>query len=391
MNDTLKLVLETTKQALSLQTISLNEIDEKTFLSMLKNSGLSGVVLPYIDLNNRSPRFNQLAKSMIYEYITRDEKQKDLIQRTNRILNDHKIDHIYLKGARLKKMYPNSYMRGMGDIDILVKEEDMERVNSVFKSNAILLNTPSLAHDLYRDINGFIIEVHPRIHNDFNGKYGDFFKTPWDHSFLIDVHEFQLKPTFELIYLLYHLAKHLESSGIGLRSILDIGIFIQHHEKSIEQHDLLQQLTNAKMLKFYSTIIFMTEHLFGIKTHMKTNNFFMSDVLIDQFTDYLVSSGIHGQGENFNTMVPRISNSKNRERSRFGILLRIAFPKYKHLAVMYPSLKRCFLLYPYFCLVRWSKLIFKNNRASRRKLKLMRSASGDKQAAMELFNQIGLN
>lgn len=391
MNDTLKLVLESTKQALNCQTINLSEIDEKTFLSILKNSGLSGVVLPYIDLNTRSPRFNQIAKSMIYEYITRDEKQKELIKRINQILNDNKIDHIYLKGAHLKRMYPNSYMRGMGDIDILVREEDMQRVNSVFKSNRILLNTASLAHDLYRDENGLIIEVHPRIHNDFNGKYRNFFKTPWVNSFLIDAYEFQFKPTFELIYLLYHLAKHLESSGIGLRSILDIGIFIQHNEKSIDYSDLLQQLSNAQMLKFYSTIIFMTEHLFGIKTNLIIKDFSMNDVLIDQFTDYLVSSGIHGQGENFNTMVPRISNSKNRERSRFSILLRIAFLKYKYMVAMYPSLKKCFLFYPYFCLVRWRKLLFKNNRSSRRKLKLMRSAVSDKQAAMELFNQIGLN
>ena len=50
----------------------------------------------------------------------------------------------------------------------------------------------------------------------------------------------------------------------------------------------------------------------------------MNEPLLNQFTHYLLESGIHGQGEHFNPMVPRISNAKNKEKSRLSILF-IAF------------------------------------------------------------------
>ena len=61
-------------------------------------------------------------------------------------------------------------MRGMGDIDILIKEENMTVVKEIFSQEAILLDTPSPVHDLYRNKEGLIIEIHPRIHHEFNLK-----------------------------------------------------------------------------------------------------------------------------------------------------------------------------------------------------------------------------
>ena len=97
MNKTLIQVLESTKKALNEETILWDEIDEKSFLSLLKNSGLSGIVLPYLDMNQRSERFKTLAKSMIYEFVSRDDKQMKLMELTHQLLNDHHIEHIFLK------------------------------------------------------------------------------------------------------------------------------------------------------------------------------------------------------------------------------------------------------------------------------------------------------
>jgi predicted nucleotidyltransferase len=214
-----------TQLALNDKPITFKLEDEKSIFIALKENGLFGLVGPYLDKKYCSDKLSRITKNILYEYIKRDIKQQALIQSVTTLLSQNKIKHIFLKGSRLKPLYKETYMRGMGDIDILVESNQLETIKHLFEQASYTLESRTPAHDFYRIDEDLIIEVHPRLYNDFNPKYKPLFEHVWTHASNITDYRYELEFTFEILYLMTHLAKHLESSGIGLRSILDIGIY----------------------------------------------------------------------------------------------------------------------------------------------------------------------
>ena len=82
----------------------------------------------------------------------------------------------------LKPLYKETDMRGMGDIDILVESNQLETIKHLFEQASYTLESRTPAHDIYRIDEDLIIEVHPRLYNDFNPKYKPLFEHVWTHA-----------------------------------------------------------------------------------------------------------------------------------------------------------------------------------------------------------------
>lgn len=381
-----QVIFDLTKSALTKSTYSLTFDNEKEVFRLLKENGLLGLVGPYLDDKLCSQRFNQLKIAAMYEYIRKDEVQTQLIKKVSALLNEHQIEHIFLKGSRLKPLYPESYMRGMGDIDILVLESKLQIVENLFREHGILLELRSPAHDFYRTKENEVIEIHPRLYNDFNPKYKPLFDRVWEDATLIDGHRFELEHTFELLYLIYHLAKHLASSGVGLRSLLDISIYLKVYENHIDKKLLDYYLTETSMTKLFQTTLQLNQHFFGIASKFTDSTFTLNEQQIERIATYIMTSGIHGTGSQFNDMAPRLVKDK----SRIRVLLRVAFPKLKDLKVMYPILNKVILIYPFCIIHRLFKLVFIKRKQSFSKIKKLDVNKDEVEIISKVFNDLGL-
>ena len=387
--NTIDQLLEASKQALNNQMIELKIADEPAFFKLMVSSGLSGVIIPALNLSHYSERFNQKAQGVIYQFMDKDLKQQRLIQKLRALFKKNEIDFMFLKGTKLKSLYKETYMRGMGDIDVLVRS-DLDVIQDLFKRENIHLETRSLAHDHYHTDDGLIIEIHPSIHNDFNPKYHGYFKGAWEHVTKVSDYEYTLTPDFELVYLLYHLAKHVESSGIGLRSLLDIGIYRLHYEKEIDDVLLFETLENINMTRFYNTVMLLNQKYFGLETKPIKVDFILSDEDYTVMTNYFVTSGIHGQGETFNPMAPRLAASTNKGKSKFRVLMRIIFPKMRDARGLFPVLNKHPYLYPFMIVYRNFKLLFFKRKSSIYKLKALNESDRNREEIINLFEKMGI-
>src|SRR5690554_3068078 len=109
--------------------------DELSFSKMIFENGLIGIVVPYLDENSfTNKRLYEKLKKALNEYIVMDIKQNFYIEKIRNELNHKDISFVFLKGSHLKLIYPKSYMRAMGDIDIIVKDEDFEEVTNFLKT-----------------------------------------------------------------------------------------------------------------------------------------------------------------------------------------------------------------------------------------------------------------
>lgn len=382
-------LFKATSLALKQQQIDLKIEDEASFFKMMLNGGLSGLIIPYLDPKAYSSKFIHKCNGVLYSFIDKDQKQMVLIAQIKTLFQKEHIDHIFLKGTKLKTLYPESYMRGMGDIDILVRS-DLDVIKNLFKKMGIELESRTLQHDQYITPEGLLIEIHPSIHKDFNPKYQTYFKTAWNYTKLVEGYEYTLLPTFEVIYLVYHLAKHVESSGIGLRSLLDIAIYIEKNVDSIDQKALNETLESLQMTKFFQTILYLNHTYFEVEVPLLDSSFTMSEPLVQQVTDYFLISGIHGKGESFNSMAPRLAASENKGKSRFKVLLRIAFPKLVDARGMYPILNKHAYLYPFMMIHRMIKLIFFKRKSSLKKIRNLNESNSKRTEIEQLFNDIGI-
>src|SRR5690606_24484981 len=124
-----------------------------------------------------------------------------------------------------------TYMRGMGDIDLLVRKEQFEAAKTLLESNGYHLEEATSHHHVYKALDKNTIELHQSIAsiNDFENI--ELLKHVWSYTNKVSDYEYKLIPEFEYAYLLLHLARHMRTSGVGIRSLLDIDVYSNHFKK----------------------------------------------------------------------------------------------------------------------------------------------------------------
>lgn len=383
------LITELVVKALSKETFEGKITDERQMFVRLMENGLSGLVLPYISDTNRSQSFVTYKTQVLYDYATTDLKQQKVIELLRKTFQEHQIRFVFLKGTRVKKLYEHTYMRGMGDIDVLLLDQELQKAEKCLKELNINLVSRSLAHDLYETNEGVLIELHPRLDHEFNDKYV-LFRNTLDYLKPFKGYEYTFDETFELLYLMYHLAKHFESSGVGLRSILDIGLYAKRYEENIDNNRIETYLIEMKMKRFYQVLLFLNKKLFQIETDLLDASFMIENDKLEALVDYIFVSGIHGKGSQFNPMAPRLSNSKNSKKRPFRVLLQTVFPSLKHMKEMYPILKKNVWLFPVFYLVRLFDLAVFRHKESAKKVKLLNQGEKERKKIEDIFDTLGL-
>lgn len=352
--------------------LSVKIEDESLFLRYLLTSGLVGIVADSdIEKYLTKENYNKLI-SYTMDYILKDEQQLSLIKEINSLLLKEDVVHVFLKGSHLKLIYPKSYYRGMGDIDILVKEEDLYKVDKIFKENNFKLDSRSIAHNVYKSSLNLDVEVHGGITDVTNKSYQDFLDNIFNY-----VKDNKLTHEYELVYLVYHLAKHLKAGGIGLRSVLDIAIYYKYYYNEIDDKLLNKLLNKTGLTVLFNSLLEINNELFNYD--FKTEKLNKDDTMV--LLDYIVASGVHGSS-GINTMSSRVAS-----KGKFKLLLNRLFPSYKEMKGFYPSLKYMFIFLPFYYIFRIFKLML-NPKRNIKKVKDIKDS--DSKNLEELFKNLNI-
>lgn len=392
MNQTLLELFEVTSCALKQQIYQKTITDDKSFYFKTLENGLSGLVFSALDEDKITKLlFEHLEKDTML-YILKDSLQMEAISMLNHLFNEGGIDHLYLKGSRLKKIYPESHMRAMGDIDILIHPEDLPKVHQIMDHHGIKCIGRSTAHDIFEMENKLKIEIHPTVYRDFNPKYESLFMDAWKYAYHTEHHLYELSHEYELVYLLYHLAKHIQLSGVGIRSILDIGLYLSKYEEVMSKELLMEYLNQSNMLQFFQSIIYLNRRYFEMN-HLEPwiQDYQLDEEFYERLTTYLATSGIHGKGNHFNQFTPRMASSKLHHQNKFIFIISVIFPNLESVKGMYPFVKKCPILLPVGWMFRWIRLIVKHPKSTMNKIGKLNVKDQEIADVTDLFHKIGLD
>lgn len=161
------------------------------------------------------------------------------------------IPYVILKGAASASYYPSPTHRSMGDVDFLVKEEDLARAGKVLEENGLKpWDKEHISHIVYRGPR-MHYEMHFNIAGTPNGEVGDLVR-----EYTKDIFEKAQKktvvngvamlpsPFHHGLILLLHTCHHMTGEGVGLRHLCDWAVF----ENSFSENDFCE-LFEAKLKK----------------------------------------------------------------------------------------------------------------------------------------------
>lgn len=139
------------------------------------------------------------------------------------------IAHMPVKGYYLRELYPTPELRTFSDIDLLIHQEDRQKVHDLMLSLGYTVKQDWEPTYSYIK-NAEYYEIHTNLMDgnlDGRTDLQAYFDTAWSHAVPDDGLRFRPEDDFHFIYTVCHLAKHLYGGGAGLRMYLDVALYVK--------------------------------------------------------------------------------------------------------------------------------------------------------------------
>ena len=337
------------------------------------------IVAPLEEMSVLKPEYavTEKFKKALFTAIYRYEKSNYDLNQICELFSKKGIDHIPLKGAVIRNYYPKPYFRTSCDLDILVKQEDVERATELLTSR---LNYRFETKGRY-DVSLFAPSGgHIELHFGLNGN--DFRKAKslvdvWESGELssISPNRFVMSPELFLLFHVYHMAKHFVHGGCGIKPFIDL--WIVKNKIGYDKERAEKMLHENELLEFYKNALTLSEIWFDGKEYTP---------IAKDMEDYVLYGGVYG------TLEQHVAMSQSKKGGKLGHILSRLFVSYDTLVVLYPSLRKCPLLFPLYQIRRWFRVLSPTKRRrALNEMKLNQNISAiKKEKAKNLLDELGL-
>lgn len=305
----------------------------------------------------------------IMMYILSDTKTDVIFSELSNIFDESKIDYMPIKGVVMREMYPKPEMRTMGDIDILIKEEQFKDISELMTKYGYELANES-RHEYIYVKNTAVVELHKSLIPVYHEDYYNYFGIGWERVASNRNSRYSMSSEDEYIYLLAHMAKHYRDGGVNVLHMVDIWVYLRNNK--LDSDYLKKELEKLGLYKFHCNVSKTLENWFedGEETEMT-----------EFITKRMFESGCWGTFENFHLAKALQEVEKKGGNAQVQRLLSYIFPSYDAMLTSYPILKGRRYLLPVVWLGRMLKAPFKKKDSIKRfneGLKLSDSESVEK-------------
>ena len=324
----------------------LGKEELQNILEISKKHDLSHLVILGLKKNNISCKDNEELNKIPMIAIYRYQNINFELKRVCDSLEKAKIDFLPLKGSVIRKFYPQPWMRTSCDIDILVKEEELESAITYLSNELGYIKKQKGDHDVtLASKSGVYIELHFKLPEESLTKESyKILDNVWNDVIKKDGYSHFFEMTDEMFYFhhIAHMAKHFEKGGCGIRPFIDLWILDNIKDiNSLKREELLKKgnlYTFLKRCQELSKVWFEGEKHTDLTLKMQ---------------DFIISGGAYGNFEN------KIIAQQQKKGGKLNYILSKVFIPYDTISRHYPILKKYPVLTPFMHIRRWFKLIFK--------------------------------
>ena len=320
-----------------------------------------------------SERFSNETMTALY----RTENLTFETERICKALDSEGIDYIPLKGAVIRKEYPESWMRTSCDVDILVREADVDRaVQTLTSALGYTCSDKRDFHDvdLYSD-SGVHLELHFSIKENISA-LDRVLDRVWDYAVpaLDGAREYKLIREFLIYHIIAHSAYHFAGGGCGIRPFLDLFLLTRGE---YDREAVRALCIESDIAEFFEASLLLADVWFANS---------LPTPLVQQMEDFVLSGGVYGTEE------AHIAVRQKARGGKIGYVGSRVFVSYDHLKLRYPTLKNRAML-PIYQVRRWID-VFRDKSFSRSldELKTTKNLDREKVASINsLMRELGLS
>ncbi len=342
-------------------------------LSVSRKHDIEHLFIYGLKINGLIPeQFGEIT-NRIYEAVYRCEQLCFEYERLCAALEAAEIPFIPLKGAVLRKYYPEIWMRTSCDIDILVHEDDLEKSVSTLLDKCEYTYYKKGSHDVALITPSKIrVELHySLIEKDISEASSAVLSRVWEGANMREGFRWQYEMSEEMFYFYHiaHIAKHFENGGCGIKPFADLWILDGIDSANPEKcEELLAQgnlLTFARAAQKLSKVWFDDDE---------------ADCISLQMENYVLNGGAFGSSKN------RIVVQQQKKGGKTGYLFTKIFLPYNEIKFIYPVLQKHRWLTPIAEVFRWFRLVFgSRSKSIKKEIKLNQSVSTEESESIRNF------
>lgn len=303
------------------------------------------------------------------------EKQSCELSNLMEAFEANGIDYMPLKGSVIRSLYLKQEMRSMGDADILIRTEQYDEIVPILKENGFTFVKDN-QNELCWDKHPFYLELHRYLVSPTHKDLFKFFGNGWQFAKPAEgfAHKYEMSDEDFFVFLFAHFTKHYRSSGIGMKHMTDIWVYL-HAKPNLDMQYIERALDKLNMLTFYKNVL-------------RTVNAWFDNAPFDDIT-YLITEKIFASGA-FGTKESHVKSNaikdiksgetKNARRNR---IFKAIFLPYKNMCVQYPILKKLPPLLPFLWIYRILYAVFFKNKALRKHIKVIGGLSSEQLSEYE--------
>lgn len=309
----------------------------------------------------------------LHQSIWMSEQQVFVLDQVRAAFNHSQIPFIPLKGSVLRTLYPQGWMRNSCDIDVLVRECDMERAGAALLELGCQKSPQATSHDISFTAGPVHVELHHSLMGELRiPRMAAVLAEVWERAYIRDGSEYAMEEEMFFFYHIAHMVKHFRYGGCGIRSFMDL--WILNHRVSFDRDRRAALLERGGILTFAEAACQLSEHWFSDT----------GDAGPAGMEAFVLTGGAYGTVANSLIVQKTLRGGKWRQ-----ILSRI-FVSPAHLKRRYPAVERHPGLWPVYQVVRWIQALTHKGRYAREWDITMQDAPEAEQEVAELLTALEL-
>lgn len=357
---------------------NFNQLYQFAKFHSLENFLYYGMELGIISVTEENKKIlEDVHRNAILKSAYQDAEQEQLSQ----MLEANGIKHLFLKGSLMKRLYPSLDMRSMADLDILVDPKKIKDLIPLMKNIGYHVEKLGGNHDVYQKPPFMNVEIHRHM-IDESLSLSKYYHNIWDKVKPIVNTNYAFALTNEdfFVFMVAHFAKHYLNGGTGIRSIVDVYLYLSHYQKELDWDYINAELTKLKILPFSQKMMMLASVWFN---HEPSNE------NLDMIANYIINSGTYGTFSH--ALLLNSVNTTNIASQKQALMFKRAFPPYRTMVTIYPVLRYLPFLLPLGWGLRLLKALISKRKTVRKQMKAIKNISQDDLEKIKLLkNSSGL-
>lgn len=289
--------------------------------------------------------------------LAKGANQEHELARLCEIFEREQIPYMPLKGSCIRHLYPETHLREMSDLDILVQAENLTAACALAQTLGYSVDSQNTYHIDLQKKPYMCLELHMNLISP-GSPYFRYYKHPWSFARASDTSCCHVMANEDYyVYMLAHTAKHYYYwTGTGIRSVLDVYLFNRAYRAALDLDYVARQLKKLKLVDFAKQIETLSERWFSSEPHSAETG---CDITEMQY--YILSSITYGSLMTYDQNIVRsyIDKGKSLRGAKLAMYMHMAFLPLCEMKVMYPILEKAPVLLPFCWVARWFRILIK--------------------------------